>query len=106
MPDEETVIGRVEKLRLEKGLAQVAVADACRLSQGHYSKLVARKVPLGRKSERALLSWLDAQGAAGRLGMQKLAERDILALIASMQKDFSTLTHLLQALESGARRRT
>lgn len=79
MADEEAhVVALVEERRKERGLTQAEVAAACHMTQGHYSKLVRRRIDPGRRSTEALGRWLRGQGgtpppAAAAPGLEALA---------------------------------
>lgn len=74
------IVSAAEAARKTAGLTQARMAIAVGMTQGHYSKLVAGKVPAGRKALDALSAWLEREGAPAanpqsrQLEMKRLAD--------------------------------
>jgi len=56
------IISSVENVRRDERMRQDELARLLGISQGHYSKVLAGKVPLSGKLENRISSWLDEQG--------------------------------------------
>lgn len=87
-----SLIELVENERRDNGLTQAEVADACNLTQGHYSKLARAAHRPSRRVTEALTSWLDARGKPSTRDRESVR---IASLIASIQKDCVELVRLV-----------
>lgn len=76
------MINSLEHTRRQLGLAQSDLAKILGVTQGHYSKVVRRKVPLSSKLEDSMRVWLDANGVAKEVeGGSELRMRELAASI-------------------------
>jgi len=53
------LIEEVENVRQSERMSQAEVAHQMRVSQGHYSKVVANRVPLAPKMAARMKAWLE-----------------------------------------------
>ena len=72
------LMARVEQARLAARMSQQQLAEKLGVSQGHYSKVVTAKVPIGDTMRESAETWLNAQGLEGTASdvtkrMQELA---------------------------------
>jgi transcriptional regulator with XRE-family HTH domain len=75
-------INSLEHARRQLGLGQADLAKILGMTQGHYSKVVRRKVPLSSKLEDSMRVWLDANGVANNVeGGSELRMRELAASI-------------------------
>ena len=79
------IIIRAEETRRALGLSQERLAALIGMTQGHYSKLAAGRVPPGRKAIAALSKWLRDQAAMEPNAKARRAEILRLAREISMQ---------------------
>lgn len=83
----------IDRKRREAGWSQAGLAAACNMTQGHYSKIVAGKVPLSDKATRALARW-NPDFTEKRPAPPRLEE---LAKIATkLRRDAARLEELLE----------
>ena len=78
---EDDLITLVTKKMRALGIGQQALAVACGKDQGHLSKVLCRKIGMGKKTEQALRSWLEADTAETIVN----GEFDLAALVARFE---------------------
>lgn len=90
----ENLIAEINSHLMRSGQTQVDLAQACRLSQGHLSKVLAGKVRLAPKTEMALRTWLSKADQAATCSEDEL--RRAIERLASASE--SRRMHILQLL--------
>lgn len=79
------LISEVENLRQSKRMSQAEVARQMGVSQGQYSKVIARRVPLAAKMTVRMRSWLEQH------------ESTVASLDHDIREKCIELMHLLRA---------
>lgn len=87
----------IEEARRSRRMSQGEVARALKITQGHYSKVVASRAPLSGKLAKRMEAWLAANGQAP-LGDD--ATRRIYQLASSIRRECMELMHLVGLAET------
>lgn len=82
----------VEEARRAQRMSQATVARALVVTQGHYSKVTSRQVPLSDKLAGRMEVWL---GESVNAPVGDAAARRIHELAASIRKECMELMHLV-----------
>jgi transcriptional regulator with XRE-family HTH domain len=86
----------VEEARRARRMSQTQVAEALKITQGHYSKVVAARVALSASLAERMESWL-LEGGRTPLGDE--ATRRIHSLAASIRRECMELMQLVGLAE-------
>ncbi|MBB2168119.1 hypothetical protein HLH36_07095 [Gluconacetobacter aggeris] len=87
------LIERAEMVRRRLRLRQAVVAAALNISQGHYSKVVARRTPLARNLAERLAAWVDVN-STGEHADGDLVTHRMAMLAESIQRQCVELLQL------------
>lgn len=71
------LLEEVEELRLALRLSQAELAEKLGVSQGHYSKVRARHVPLTPKLATQMTAFLSRGSSGGQLGARETLDKCI-----------------------------
>lgn len=91
------VLSTVEEVRFRARLSQGHVAGALGVTQGHYSKVVSRRVPLSNRLKGRMEEWLATQEARDVGGQASIR---IHQLAASIRRQCMELMHLVEAADN------
>ena len=83
------VIDDIENRRQELRLSQAEVANSMGVSQGQFSKVVSRKVPLTKKMSLKMNRWLEKGAAIERGSPEEILEKCI-ELMHLLQNHFGS----------------
>lgn len=97
---DDDVIERVEEARMEAKISQTALARSCGLSQGHYSKVVSKAVPLRPKTRANLEKWLDGLGSEAKYSEKTPIIAEMTSLAGSIRRECDRLIALAERARS------
>lgn len=87
-----------DERRKAAGWSQAAVAAACGMTQGHYSKIIAGHVPLSPKAKAALEGWSPSAPRTPRPPQIETAE--LRAIAANLRRQVERIEAVLMATKA------
>ena len=100
MNDEEAPMAeRVRERRDATGLSQAAVATACGMTQGHYSKLERGAIEPGRRARQSLERWL---GTGSRPAAPTRRPGRLESLARTIERACTEMAGIAREIESNA----
>ena len=95
------LMARLEQARLAARMSQQQLAEKLGVSQGHYSKVVTGRAPLGDGMRESVDAWLKAQGTDG---VAPDVTKRMQELAASIRRECTELMQLAGVIGGEASR--
>lgn len=92
----QDLVDEVERRRVLQRIAQRRLATDLQITQGHYSKIIRGKIPVGKRAVAAMSAWLEVQSGPPRDAKRSLS---IVELAGEISMQCIKLARLMGEIE-------